>query len=171
MWNLRGKAFATGAAALLMLLTFSGCNRGEGNGDGNEVKTYQMGEKVQFGQLTYSVLDAQWKPALSDAPDAKPPKDRYLIVRLSATNSGNAPVSLNAVELKGRNGQTYPEVMEGAGELQNHLGLFRELPPSRTETGVVVFDAPPGPYKLLLSDGKGDEDEKVAEVEIPVPIQ
>ena len=50
-------------------------------------KAHAMGERVTVGSLVYNVFDTQWKAQLGEGADARIPKDRFFLVRLSIGNS------------------------------------------------------------------------------------
>ena len=49
-----------------------------------------MGERVQVGPLVYQVLESDWRSELGSG--GRTPKDRYLFVKVSITNSSGSPV-------------------------------------------------------------------------------
>lgn len=130
-----------------------------------------MGERVQMGPMVYTVLEAQWKPSLTDTGTGRPPKNRYLFLRISVTNSGGAVGGIPPFTLVGAKDDTYMEVAEGLEDVTGHLGVLRMIQPAQTEQGVVIFDAPLGAYKLLISDGGEPGAEKFSRVELPVNFE
>ena len=128
-----------------------------------------MGERVQTGPLIYNVLEAQWKPTLSEGGRA--PQNRYLVVKLSITNSGGQTVSLPTYELVATSGASTPEVTEGVAQLPNWLGMIRSVAPATTLQGNIVFDVPMAAYKLVVTDGGEVGSEKQAHIEIPVQLE
>jgi len=127
-----------------------------------------MGERVQAGPLIYTVLEAEWKPQLDGG---RAPVNRFLFIRVSITNSGGSQVSAPAFVLQAPDGKTYEEVTEGLGEVRNWLNILRTIAPAQTEQGYVIFDAPVGAYKLVVSDAGEIGQEKYAHVEIPVQLE
>src|SRR4051795_10358090 len=75
-------------ALLLSSLLFSSCgnNALEAKKETGPAVTYPMGQGVQLGPLTYTVLETSWKRQLGGGPAAKIPKNRYLLVKMSITN-------------------------------------------------------------------------------------
>ena len=129
-----------------------------------------MGERVQAPPLVYNVLQAEWKPVLSEGGAV--PRHRFLFIRLSATNSGGQTVSIPPFQLESADGKTtYQEVTEGMEGVSDWLGMLRSLQPAATEQGYVVFDAPMAAYKLLMYDGNDVDIEKYAIVDIPVTLE
>jgi hypothetical protein len=126
-----------------------------------------LGERVQAGKLVYTVLEADWKAELSSGAV---PKDRYLQVKVSVTNSGGQTVSLPGFALDGPGGSSYVEKMDDMGKVPDWFGMIRTVNPGETRTGYVVFDAPVGAYKLQLSDGGEIGSERHATVEIPAQL-
>lgn len=159
----RPEGFRIQLLALIFLLALGGCNKQ----DASLIGTFRMGEKVQAGPVTYTVLQAEWKPELEGG---KTPTHRFLFIRLSMTNSSGKTVSVPGFTLQGANGQTYEEVSEGLGSTANWLGMLRNLEPGQTQTGYAIFDAPVGAFQLMLSDAGEVGSEKYAQVEIPVQL-
>jgi len=155
-------------AAILMLVSASissGCRKGR---DASFIGTFPMGERVQVGPLVYQILDSSWRNELGSG--GRTPKDRYLFVRMSITNSSGSPVSVPGLTIEG-GGKTFAEVSEDMDKVDNWFGLLRTIQPSQTEQGWIVFDAPMTAYKLNLSDGGEVGSEKSAHVDIPVSLE
>lgn len=133
-------------------------------------RTYHMGEKVQVGPLIYNVLETEWKTQLEGSSQL--PRNRILLVKLAITNSsGPGAIAVPLFTVESANGQSFPELSEGLNNLPGWLGLLRNLRPSETEQGNIVFDVPFGAYTLQVSDGGEIGQEKTAAIEIPVQIQ
>ena len=58
-----------------------------------------MGDKVETGQLIYTVFDTQWLPALKAGDKERVPTNRFFVVRLSVLNSGGAETTECARDL------------------------------------------------------------------------
>jgi hypothetical protein len=127
-----------------------------------------MGERVQVGPLVYQVLESDWRSELGGG--GRTPKERYLFTKVSITNGSGSPVSVPAFTIEGA-GKTYSEVSEDMDKVDNWLGLLRTIPPSQTQQGWVVFDAPMAAYQLVVTDGGEIGAEKTAHVEIPVHLE
>jgi hypothetical protein len=121
--------------------------------------------------MVYTVLEAHYRPALTDSGTGKPPKDRYLFVRLSATNSGGNVATVPPFTLLGPNKEQYQEVTEGLEEVPNHMGVLRMIQPAETDQGYVIFDVPIAAYKLMISDGAEPGAERFAQVDLPVNLE
>ncbi len=154
------------ALTLAVLLALAGCSRGK---DISHIGTFRMGERVQAGSLVYTVLEAQWKTELDG--NSRAPKNRFLFLRVSITNSGGSKVSAPAFTLKATDGTIYEEVAEGLDGVNNWLNILRTVEPAHTETGWVIFDAPVAAYKLVMSDAGEVGSEKYAHVDIPVELE
>ena len=161
----RVKCAATTLLLLGAIVALAGCSRGK---DASHIGTFRMGERVQAGPLIYTVLEAEWKPQLDG--NGRAPKNRFLFLRVSITNSGGSSVSAPAFTLEAADGKTYEEVTEGLDGVNNWLNIFRTVEPAQTETGYVIFDAPVAAYKLVMSDAGEIGSEKYAHVEIPVEL-
>jgi hypothetical protein len=128
-----------------------------------------MGERVQIGPAIYNVLEAEWKPALTEGGRA--PRHRFLFLRVSITNSGGSPVHVPAFELQAANGTRYQEMSQNMEGVRDWLGILRSVQPANTDRGYVVFDAPIAAYKLIIPANSDLENEKYAIVEIPVQFE
>jgi hypothetical protein len=149
-----------------VIITPAGCSREK---DTSTIGTFRMGERVQAGPIIYTVLQAEWKTQLDG--NGRAPKNRFLFLRVSITNSGGSKVSAPAFTLRAADGKTYEEVTEGLEGVNNWLNIFRTVEPAQTETGYVIFDAPMAAYKLVMSDAGEIGQEKYAYVDIPVELE
>jgi hypothetical protein len=146
-------------AALCAALGLSGCSPGK-----TRLHLYSMGERVELGHIIYTVFETQWLTQIGQGVDAKTPRNRYFLVRLSAANSGNGELFVPAIAIEDDSGKSYQEVSDGEG-LPQWIGLLRQVKPAESLQGNVAFDAPAGHYKLLLSD---ENQEHTAYVDIPL---
>lgn len=156
--------FAIVTVAVLATLA---CSRTE------EVQTrvYRMGERVQVGPLIYSVLDTEWRTQLGEGAEMRTPKNRYLILQLTVTNSGGKEIALPPTTLEDSTGKSYREEPYGTG-VSNWLGLLRKLAPAQTDQGRLLFDAPPGAYRLRVTDDNPElGKEKFALIDIPLRLE
>jgi hypothetical protein len=127
------------------------------------VHTFQLGDKVQVGQIIYSVFETEWLPQIGEGTTARIPKNRFFLVRLSATNSGSSTVTIPGLTIADDSGKTYSEI-DGDGAPQ-WIGLLREVKPADSVQGNIIFDAPPAHYKLRVMD---EDMERAALVDIPL---
>lgn len=130
---------------------------------------YRMGERVQVGPLIYVVLDAEWLDRLGEPPNARLPRQRFLSVRLSITNSGAAPADVPRLSISGAAGDKHPELTDGPA-VPEWLGYVRTVKPADTLYGRVVFDAPASDYQLDLRNDDDLEDALFATVELPLQL-
>jgi hypothetical protein len=121
------------------------------------VKAYQSGEKAEHNKLIYSIVDAQIFTRLGEEPSARSPQNRFYVVQLSVSNSGNKSAPITPMTLVDDTGKVYPELADGTN-IPRWLGVVRSVDENQTETGYVVFDAPSAHYKLKLTDDTDDED-------------
>jgi hypothetical protein len=158
---------------ILSALLFSSCgNNAVVATSGNQpIVTYQMGQTVQVGPLSYNVLETKWKSQLGGGVSAKIPKNRFLVIKLTISNAASQTTSVPEMSLTGANGQTYQEVTEGVEAVPKWLGVLRNLSSVQTEEGAVVFDVPLGAYKLHVLDGGEIGFEKKALIEIPLQLE
>lgn len=125
-----------------------------------------MGEKVQAGPLIYTVVDTQWRSQLGEPENPRVPTNRFLLVKLSVTNSGGLSEAIPALVLEDIAGQTHPELTEAPG-LERWFGALRRITPAQTQDGYVVFDVPTGAYKLQLTDDTDLANPVIHSVELP----
>jgi len=143
----------------------SACRRAQ---DGSLIGTFQMGEKVHAGPLVYTVMEAEWKHQLGDG--GRTPVHRFLFLRVDMKNNSSATISVPAFVLQAPNGNRYDEVTEGLEHVYNPLNMLRTVAAGQTDQGFVVFDAPVGAYKLVMSDAGEVGNERYAHVQIPVQL-
>lgn len=147
-------------------LAGSACKHGSKNG----ARVFRTGEQVQVGQLIFTVLDAEWSPQIDDPTGAKYPTHRFLVVRLTVTNSGATETTIPHFALQDAKGKMYPEFAE-AGGVPEWLGVLRRVRPVETQQGRVVFDVPVSAYQLRVTDDFEHVAEKYALVEIPLRLE
>jgi len=133
----------------------------------SEQINYSMGERITAGPMVYNVVQTVWRTQLGDIFKVRVPDHRYLLIMLSATNSGGKGVSVPFFILEGPNREEYHEIENGAG-VDNWFGLLRDIGPAGTKQGNVVFDAPLTSFRLRLTDGGEPGTEKYVWVEIPL---
>lgn len=80
------------------------------------------------------------------------PQNRFLLITISATNSGGSEVSVPLLQLEAPDGKVYREIENGEG-VDNWFGILRTLEPAQTQQGRILFDVPLSSYRLRLSDG------------------
>jgi hypothetical protein len=153
-----------GPVGLLLLL--AGC--------GKDVSTdsfvYKMGDKVPVGTMIYTVIETEWRSDLSGAEGLpQTPKNRFLLLKVSMTNSGGAQAAIPLLTLE----NTKKEAAMEVGEVKNlpgWLGMVRLVNPAQTEEGMIVFDVPPAAYKLRVTDGKESGSETTRLIDIPLSL-
>lgn len=129
-------------------------------------QTYNMGDRVVLGNIVYVVYETQWLTHLGEGVDAKVPRNRYFLVRLSAVNSSNKEITVPNFKVEDDNGNAYPELGgDQAAGVPQYIGYLRRVAPANSVQGHALFDAPPRHYKLRLTDEEG---EKTAYVDIPL---
>src|SRR5579862_2349078 len=159
-----------GSAATLVLL-LSGCQKEE-----PPRTDFSMGENARVGKMTYSVIESAWRTRLGEGIKVRAPEQRFLLIKISATNGSGKDVSIPLLTLEGNNGQTYREIADGEG-VDNWFGLLRTLNPNESLQGNVLFDVPLTSYKLRVPDVNVSGFEGYASVQIPlrmdseVPVQ
>ncbi len=128
------------------------------------VRTYSLGEKVSLGHLTYTVFETQWLTQAGAPPDLRLPQNRFFLVRMSANNSGSSDVMVPTLSVVDDKDNIYPELDHGEG-IPQWIGFLRSVHPAGSVAGNLVFDCPPGHYKLKITDEDGD---RAALVDIPL---
>ena len=147
-------------AALVCLAAFAAC----APVTPPEAQLHRMGERVTVGSLIYNVFEDQWKPQLGQGADARVPKDRFFLLRLSVVNGGSTDLMVPALTLVDDGGQTYPELSNGDG-VPEWTGYLRRVKPAETLQGNVVFDVPPKHYRLRVAD---ETSQKTRDIDIPL---
>jgi hypothetical protein len=128
------------------------------------VRTYSLGERVDLGNIVYTVFETQWLTHLGEGADQRIPQNRFFLVRMTATNGLGADIIVPNISVLDDNEQSYPELSDGEGVPQ-WIGFLRSAHPAESVQGNLVFDAPPRHYKLKLSDETGD---RIAYIDIPL---
>jgi hypothetical protein len=152
------------ASMLAMSLWLEGCLRRK-----EEDYIHRMGERVQVGPLIYTVLETEWMSQLGQSIQPRIPKDKFLLVRVEFTNSGNREVAVPLLRIEDGHGNSFMELSEGEG-VSDWLGLLRVVPPAQTLRGFILFDAPPGEYRLRVTDAGDIEQEKTALIGLPLRL-
>jgi hypothetical protein len=128
------------------------------------VRTYAMGEKVNLGHLVYTVFETQWLTEAGTAPAIRLPQNRFFLVRISAGNSGGNDIIVPNLTVEDDHGHSYPELQNGDA-IPQYIGYLRTVAPAEAVAGNLVFDCPPGHYKLRVTDEDG---ERAALIDIPL---
>src|SRR5438045_3477405 len=127
-------------------LFFTACQKSQVAGT-----QFAMGERVPVGQMTYSVVESEWKTQLGESFKIRSPENRFLLIKLSVTNGTGQDASIPLLTLEASNGQTYRELSDGEGVV-NWFGLLRTISPGQTQQGAIVFDVPLTSFKLRVPD-------------------
>jgi hypothetical protein len=144
-------------------LITTGCSMG--SSPKNQAILYAAGDKATVGPLIYNVTDTEVADKLGDDPNnERTPQDRFVMVRVSVSNSSPDDQSIPAMTLVDDGGHSYTELSDGTG-VAAWLGVVRKVGPTQTETGVVLFDAPTKHYRLRLNDAF---DEKEIAIDVPL---
>lgn len=162
--KLASQSFCLLLATIACGLVLSGCKA-----QTQAKSVYPMGERATNGPIVYNVVQSVWKTQLGDLLSTRTPQNRFLLITLSATNSGGQEVALPFFTLEGPGGKEIKELENGEG-VENWFGLLRTLKPAETQQGIILFDAPLTSYRLRLTDGGEPGTEKLVWVEIPLRI-
>jgi len=150
----------SGLVLAILTVALAGCSSEQAQ---QPVLQYNMGEKVPVGHLTYTVFETQWATHFGDGVNARVPQNRFFLVRLSAVNGGIADAPIPNFTIEDDSGHTYSELTDGDGVPQ-WIGYLRSAKPADFVQGNVVFDAPPGHYRLRV----GDDQQHAALVDMPL---
>ena len=123
-----------------------------------------MGDKVTLGHLIYTVFETQWLTQAGTAPAVRMPQNHFFLVRISAGNSGGTDIIVPNMSVQDDQGNTYQELGNGDG-IPQWIGFLRSVHPAEAASGNLVFDCPPGHYKLKVTDEDG---EHAALIDIPL---
>lgn len=107
-----------------------------------------------MGHLIYAAFETQWLSQIGEGVDARVPQQRFFLVRMAVTNSGGEAVAAPNLSVVDDEGRSYQELSDGQGVSQ-WIGFLRQLGPSDTAQGNLLFDVPPRHYKLRVSDVDG----------------
>lgn len=149
---------------VLLLISTTACVRREAHA------VHPMGTPVAVGDLSYTVYQTEWRDHLDADMGPRKPQHRFLLVTVSITNNGPEDVTAPLLALVGSDGKEVLELDKGDG-LPQWMGLLRRIRSTQTETGVLLFDVPPGDYRLRLSSGGDVEKELVAFVNLPYRVE
>lgn len=133
-----------------------------------EQRVYQMGERVDVGGVVYTVLESEWRASIGEGSDEIIPKNRFLILRVTITNGTGTPANLPFLTVENAKQESTMEV-DNAKPVAGWMGLVRVVAAAQTEEGKMVFDVPPGNYKVRVSNGSGDS-EVTRLVEVPYNV-
>src|SRR5260221_12013067 len=109
------------------VLFFTACQKAQVTGT-----QFAMGERVPVGQMTYSVVESEWKTQLGESFKVRSPENRFLLLKLSVTNGTGQDVSIPLLTLEASNGQTYRELSNGE-VVVNWFGLLMTIIPGATQ--------------------------------------
>ncbi|HXN45489.1 MAG TPA: DUF4352 domain-containing protein [Bryobacteraceae bacterium] len=135
----------------------------------SDPRVYQMGEPVKTGPLVYSVLDTEWFDQLGDPAAPRLPHDHFLAVRFSVTNAGSVTSGIPPLTVIGSQRATYTELNE-ANALPEWIGYIRSVKPAETLHGRILFDVPPGDYRLRVADDAEPENQSSATIQMPLEL-
>jgi hypothetical protein len=125
---------------------------------------YQMGESARAGHLIYTLFERQWHTQFGNGIDARMPQNRFYLLQVSVVNSGGADVIIPNTELVDDNGTNYSEETNGDG-VQDWIGTNRQVSPSETTHGYLLFDVPAKHYRLKVT---GEDEKQIALIDIPL---
>lgn len=152
------------AAAGLILLGGAACRTRKAD------TVHAMGAPVTVGDLSYTVFHTEWRDELQSEMGPRKPQHRFLLVTVSVTNNGPEDATAPLLAVIDKDGRETLELDKGDGVAQ-WMGLLRRVRSTQTETGVLLFDVPPGDYKLRVSSGGDVDQEQTALVNLPYRVE
>ncbi len=150
--------------AFLCILVALSCGCNLLRPSGAETWNFHMGDHVQMGPLVINVFETKWLPQLGEGDKARVPKDRFLLLKMNVVNGGVSESTVPLLSIVGDDKQVYSELTNG-DQVPEWLGILRHIKSNESQQGHVVFDAPPGHYKLKIED---ENLQKIAFVDIPL---
>ena len=152
---------ASHIATAILAAGLLSCSSGEQT---EPTRTYQVGERATVGHLIYTVFERQWENQIGQGVAARIPQNKFYLLRISVVNSGSSEVFVPNTQLTDDAGNDYSEAADGEG-VQDWIGNTRQVRPSGTLQGYLLFDVPPKHYRLRVFS----EDEKQAAfIDIPL---
>lgn len=158
------RGFFTAAAAGLVLLSGAACGTRKAD------TVHPMGTPVTVGDLSYTIYNTEWRDELQTDMGPRKPQHRFLLVTMSVTNNGPEDLTAPLLAVIDKDGRETLELDKGEGVAQ-WMGLLRRVRSTQTDTGVLLFDVPPGDYKLRVSSGGDVDHEQTALIHLPYRVE
>ncbi len=152
------------AAAGLVLLSSAACGTRKAD------TVHAMGTSVTVGDLSYTIYNTEWRDELQTDMGPRKPQHRFLLVTASVTNNGPEDLTAPLLAVIDKDGRETLELDKGEGVAQ-WMGLLRRVRSTQTDTGVLLFDVPPGDYKLRVSSGGDVDHEQTALIHLPYRVE
>ncbi len=152
------------AAVALVLWSGAAC------GTRKDETVHAMGTPVAAGDLSYTVFHTEWRDELQAQMGPRKPQHRFLLVTVSVTNNSPEDATAPLLAVIDKDGRETLELDKGDGVAQ-WMGLLRRIRSTQTETGVLLFDVPPGDYKLRVSSGGDVDQERTALINLPYRVE
>ena len=130
---------------------------------------YQVGEKVELGPLTYTVLESAWRSQLGDPGRPRYPEQRFLVIGVQIQNTGSSEATVPPFVVVGSSNQEVKESSNGEG-VERWLGLIRTIGPKQQAEGFVLFDTALGTYRLKLTESGDSGEDRHTFVAVPARI-
>jgi hypothetical protein len=146
------------------VLITAGCT----GGAESAVKTYALGETAEAGAFGFQVNGCDWRTRIGEGPDAKTAIHSFLVLQVGVFNRSPSDLAIPAMTLLDEDGQAHSEV-PGVTADPRWLGLSHKARANEITHGNVIFDVPPGHYRLRVTDESGFD--KFALIDIPLRIQ
>ena len=135
-----------------------------GNNAASQLK-HAIGDSVSAGYWTYRCNGTQWMSLLaSDFGSMEQPDAAYLVVDITIRNDDRSASTRPPMKLIDSQGREFSESSKEY-VLSRSIGTLKELNPSVSSRGYVLFDVPPqGKYVLRVSGGFESDDFKLIDL-------
>jgi hypothetical protein len=126
---------------------------------------HAIGDSVSAGYWTYRCNGTQWMSLLvSDFGSMEQPDAAYLVVDITIRNDDRSASTRPPMKLIDSQGREFSESSKEY-VLPQSIGTLKELNPSVSSRGYVLFDVPPqGKYVLKVSGGFESDDFKLIDL-------
>ncbi len=155
-FGMRVLAGIGGILVIILLLSFVGAfdaQRGHTDAVSEPaVPVAQLGQTVHVGYWTYRVNSAEWVPGIANGLTYEQPDAAFLVINLSARNEDRSESVLPPVKLIDASGREFSQSSAGALS-DGFFSPLKSLNPGVGSRANVVFDVPPGQYRIRLSGG------------------
>ncbi|MFC1743416.1 DUF4352 domain-containing protein [Candidatus Riflebacteria bacterium] len=113
-------------------------------------RTYEVGETVNIGHMSYKVIGKWWMPSLGEVK----PKSRFLVININVLNNDFNARTIPQFNLRDDISGNGYEISINYVHLSKPLNILHRLEPSKLRSGYILFDVPQEAYyKLVVSGG------------------
>jgi hypothetical protein len=162
----RGWIYAIAAIGVLLFMGMCGAILNQGTSTATKTSSssvrpasvqpssvrYKVGDNVFVGYWAYRCYGARWQRSIGSEYTRQYPDAQFLIVDLAIRNNDKTASVLAPLKLIDAEGREYEESSKGIF-MDNSFGMLKSVNPGVSSRGYVVFDVPPGKYKLKVYGG------------------